>query len=171
MYILVCFLMNASSAHIRSPNATCMSICVNKFRNIKVIDGVDKGSDHKGMLGRHRKERVSPLNVSSADTHINHCDWMLKSTFDWFCPLIWSRHFITLGENQWADPAIYENTVKQNSFPSKNLGIWSPLSCLLGVNLKCHLECFVFCFFFTNPRDLFDTSIRARELAKPLSFF
>lgn len=66
--------MNASSARIRSPDATCMSMCVNKFRNIKVIDGVNKGSDHKGMLGRHGKERVSPLNVSSADTHINHCD-------------------------------------------------------------------------------------------------
>lgn len=66
--------MNASSAHIRSPDAKCMSMCANKFRNIKVIDGVDKGSDHKGTLGRHGKERVSPLNVSSADTHINHCD-------------------------------------------------------------------------------------------------
>lgn len=44
------------------------------FKNIKVIDGLDKRSEQRTCWEGTTKEMVSPLNVSADDTHINHCD-------------------------------------------------------------------------------------------------
>lgn len=57
---------------------------LNEFKNIDVIDGLDKRSEYKGMLGLHWKKMVSPLNVSATDIQINHCDWILKCMYDGF---------------------------------------------------------------------------------------
>lgn len=50
------------------------AVGLNEFKNINVIDGLDKRSEYKGMLGLHWKKMVSPLNVSATDIQINHCD-------------------------------------------------------------------------------------------------
>lgn len=50
------------------------AVSINEFKNREVIDGLDKRSEYKGMAGLHWKKTVSPLNVSAADTRINHRD-------------------------------------------------------------------------------------------------
>lgn len=54
------------------------AVSLNEFKNSEVIDGLDKRSQSKGMVGLQWKKSVSPQNVSAADRQINHCDWILK---------------------------------------------------------------------------------------------
>lgn len=52
------------------------------LKNREVIDELNKRSEYKGTVGLYCEKTVSPLNVSVADTQINHSDW--KSTHDKF---------------------------------------------------------------------------------------
>lgn len=59
------------------------AVSLNEFKNSEVIDGLDKRSQSKGMVGLHWKKSVSPRKVSAADRQINHCDWMLEKHEWW----------------------------------------------------------------------------------------
>lgn len=50
------------------------AVGIDELKNRDIIDGLDKRSEYKGMVGLQCKRTVSPLNVSAADTQINHCD-------------------------------------------------------------------------------------------------